>query len=301
MSPELFTNFIKVIKEHDKVISDIKKKKRLNEYFIENNLAILICALIYGAVLGFYVGGSQVALNAIKIPLLFFITFYIALPVFYILSVLSGLKVEFYQMAVLILTGYSVTAIIMISFTPVILFFILTAKEYLFTVFLNIGILSLAGYFSTVYILKNFDKFYSNRNWLPSVVVGCFVIAFVGTQLAWTLRPFFNTYEGFTRPVSGNFYVAISTTAANNPHISGPLIFLFVFIIVMMTLYYLFSSPGQPAPVSRTRMVPMPPISGIEQVVSPGLFTPECPDCKSGLKFSLNPYKWYCERCKTYL
>jgi hypothetical protein len=301
MPEKLLANFIKVIWNHEKVIADIKNEKRLMDYFIDNNIAILICALIYGAVLGFYAGGSQIPIDSIKIPLLFFITFYISLPVFYILSLLSGLRVKFFQMAVLVLTGYSVVAIIMISFTPVILFFIITAKEYLFTVFLNIGILSLAGYFATVYIIKNFKMFFENQKWLPSVTVGCFVIAFVGTQLAWTLRPFFRSYAGFARPVSGNFYIAVTTAAAENPHVSGPLIALFMFIIIMMTLYYIFSSPAKPISASQIDNSKMLSEPDGKKSKSSNLISPACRDCKSDLKFSLATYKWYCVKCNSYV
>jgi len=32
---------------------------------------------------------------------------------------------------------------------------------------------------------------------------------FVGTQLAWVVRPYFNYYEAFIRPPKKNFYVAM--------------------------------------------------------------------------------------------
>jgi hypothetical protein len=182
--------------------------------------------------------------------------------------------VKFFQMAVLVLTGCSVVAIIMISFTPVILFFIITAKEYFFTVFLNIGILSLAGYFATVYIIKNFKMFFENQKWLPSVLVGCFVIAFVGTQLAWTLRPFFRSYAGFTKPVSGNFYIAVSTAAAENPLIAGPLIALFILIIIMMTLFYIVSSLAEPISASRIDYSTMKSEPDGKKSKSPKLISP---------------------------
>jgi hypothetical protein len=41
------------------------------------------------------------------------------------------------------------------------------------------------------------------------ILIGCLVLIFVGTQLAWILRPYFHFYPLFIRPLSGNFYVAL--------------------------------------------------------------------------------------------
>ena len=41
------------------------------------------------------------------------------------------------------------------------------------------------------------------------ILIGCLVLIFVGTQLAWILRPYFHFYPFFIRPLGGNFYIAI--------------------------------------------------------------------------------------------
>lgn len=41
------------------------------------------------------------------------------------------------------------------------------------------------------------------------IYIGCFTLIFVGTQLAWILRPYFHYYPSFIRPLEGNFYEAI--------------------------------------------------------------------------------------------
>lgn len=240
MIRRIFSCVSKIITDHEQVIKDIKSEKKLNNYFIKTNLAILICTVIYGAVLGTYVGGYQVFINSIKIPILFFVTLYISLPVFFILDLLLGSKIKLYQMSVLLVTGYAIASIIMIAFTPVVLFFILTAKEYYFTVFLTIGILGFSGYFGIIYIYKNFRLFHKdNKRWFPSVLVGCFIIALVGTQLSWTLRPFFHTHEQFIRPTQGNFYVEIANGIAEHPYIAGPLLFFFLIIAFLVTLIFI--------------------------------------------------------------
>lgn len=41
------------------------------------------------------------------------------------------------------------------------------------------------------------------------ILIGVAVLIFVGTQLAWILRPYFHFYPFFIRPLGGNFYLAI--------------------------------------------------------------------------------------------
>jgi hypothetical protein len=41
------------------------------------------------------------------------------------------------------------------------------------------------------------------------ILIGCAVLIFVGTQLAWILRPYFNYSPFFIRPLGGNFYTAL--------------------------------------------------------------------------------------------
>lgn len=246
-----------VLHEQKNIIEDIKEKRMLKEHFIQNNIIIIFCTLIYGAVLGCYVDGEQVLLNSVKIPLLFLVTLYISLPIFYILETILGAKIEISQMALILLTGYVIAAIIMLAFAPLMLFFILTAKEYYFTVFLTIGIMGLAGYFSLYYIYKSFRMFHDDNKWYPAFVVGSFVIAFVGTQLSWALRPYFHSADTFTRPTDGNFYVAMADAATSEPAIAYSLLCTFGFIAFIITVL-MFMNSGSKRPTQRGE-IPLKP------------------------------------------
>lgn len=236
MNQQIFSYASRVITDHQQVIEDIKEHKNLKQYFIRNNLVILVCTLIYGAVLGAYVGGYQILINAIKIPLLFFVTLYISLPIFYILNLFAGSKIDLYQTSVLLITGYVIASIIMIAFTPFVLFFILTARDYYFISSLTIGISGLSGFLSIIYIFRNFSLFHETKKWYPSFIVGSFAIALVGTQLAWTLRPFYHSYDRFIRPVQGNFYVAMVELFSQEPYIVGFLLFIFGFMALLIAI-----------------------------------------------------------------
>jgi len=233
-----FSSVGKILNDHDKVVVDIKKNRKLPKYFVEGNLIILLCSLAFGAALGSYLGGYQMLINSFKIPLLFFVTLYISMPVFYILNTLTGTKTSLFQTVQLLVSGYSVAAVVLIAFTPLMFFFMITSKEYTFTIFLTMGVMGLAGWFGIVYIFKNYLKFHGpdSKKWLPSFLIGSFVIMFVGTQLGWTLRPYFHPYGDFIRPVSGNFYVAMAQAAGDSPGIAALIILIFGFIAFVATL-----------------------------------------------------------------
>lgn len=56
-------------------------------------------------------------------------------------------------------------------------------------------------------VIRSPDKGFSASS-LP-ILIGCVVLIFVGTQLAWILRPYFHFYPFFIRPLGGNFYTAM--------------------------------------------------------------------------------------------
>ena len=231
-----FTKLSQLAWAQQKIIQNVQKKRNLGKYIVECHIIILICTIIYGAVLGYFAKGEQVLLNALKIPLLFLVTLYITIPIIFIVDVLLENKISFSQVATLLLLGFTSTSIVLIAFTPLMFFFILTTIDYTFIVLLNISICGFAGYFGIVSILSGFKRFHKDASWSPSLFIGSFIIVFVGTQLAWTLRPFFHSYSEFTRPISGNFYVALGRLIEHNPTIGIVLIGVFLLIALLITV-----------------------------------------------------------------
>ena len=105
----------------------------------------------------------------------------------------------------------------MVSFTPIVLFFVLTGGNYHFLQLLHVAIFILSGAFGMKMVLDALKYSCEQKNVYPQTGVVVFrfwvvILAFVGVQLAWNLRPFladkdepyalFRTYEG-------NFYAAV--------------------------------------------------------------------------------------------
>ncbi|MHA2302400.1 MAG: hypothetical protein ACXACD_15740, partial [Candidatus Thorarchaeota archaeon] len=85
-----------------------------------------------------------------------------------------------------------------------------TFATYGFSILLNVLFFALAGLTAVSYLLNGFSRIHGdNKRWVPAMMIGSIVLAFVGTQLAWVLRPYFHVSWTFIAPPSGNFYIAL--------------------------------------------------------------------------------------------
>jgi hypothetical protein len=203
------------IRDREAVYQNIKSGIQLREYVVSAILATMISGALYGAVMGLYAGGIQILFDAIKIPMLLLISLFVSLPTYYVLSGILGGELSLRQMSVLFMISVTVMSIMMIAFLPVTLFFTLTTPErtfaaYGFTVILNVLFFGISGLTAVSYLLGGFNRIHGeNRKWVPAMLIGSAVLAFVGTQLAWVLRPYFHESFVFIAPPEGNFYIAL--------------------------------------------------------------------------------------------
>ena len=216
MDQQMFFDTLSLfIRDREAVYKNVKNETNLREYAITAILATIISAALYGAVMGLYAGGIQILYDAVKIPLLLLISLFVSLPTFYVLNVILGGELSLRQMAVLFMISMTIMSVMMIAFLPVTLFFTLTTPErtfaaYGFTVLLNVLFFALSGLTAVSYLLNGFNRIHGeNKKWVPAMMIGSAVLAFVGTQLAWVLRPYFHVSLAFVAPPEGNFYIAL--------------------------------------------------------------------------------------------
>jgi len=166
---------------------------------------------IYGAVMGFSNSLLQAISSAVKLPVLFLITLVICLPTLYFFNLLFGSRLSLSRTLALILTAIAVTAVLTLSFAPIALFFWLTAPHYKL---LNVAILTVTGFSGLTFLWQGMRQVEDKGSRLRSLVLWAWILVygFVGTQMAWTLRPFFGApglrFEIF-RDLGGNFYVNV--------------------------------------------------------------------------------------------
>ena len=172
---------------------------------------------LYGAVMGSTHSLWQALSSAAKLPILFLATLIVCSPTLYFFNVLFGSKQSLTQNIALILTAITVTAVLLLSFAPIILFFLLTTSQYQFFKLLNVAIFAIAGGMGVVFLSQGMRVVAASgkegaraRRWVLRLWV--LIYGFVGSQMAWTLRPFIGApsmkFELF-RQLGGNFYANV--------------------------------------------------------------------------------------------
>lgn len=169
---------------------------------------------LYGAVMGSTHSLWQTLSSGAKLPLLFLATLLVCAPSLYFFNLLFGSNQSLSQNLTLILTAITVTSVLLLSFAPITLFFLLTTSEYQFFKLLNVAIFAISGLMGIVFLYQGMrvvspptEEGAGARKWI--LILWMFVYAFVGSQMAWTLRPFIgapNTPFELFRQLGGNFY-----------------------------------------------------------------------------------------------
>jgi len=176
-------------------------------------------AAFYGLVMGSYqlgaAGGWKQALaSAIKVPCLFMLTLLICLPALYVASALLGSSLNLRQLLGILMAGFLVTTMLLVAFAPITAFFMLSARHYAFIKLLNVLFFAIATG-TGVGIIIGAVKTIGDQSAAQYRVLLRFwflIYAFVGTQMAWILRPFVGDPRlGFSvfRHLEGNFYADV--------------------------------------------------------------------------------------------
>ena len=126
-------------------------------------------------------------------------------------------------MLTVILSGFVMTSLIMAAFAPIVLFFLITGGNYAFLKLLHVAIFGVASLFGMKTILDGLTFCCEKQNVYPKIGVVVFrfwvlILAFVGMQLAWNLRPFIGSRGipfAVFRQREGNFYLAVARAAAD--------------------------------------------------------------------------------------
>ena len=180
-------------------------------------ISSIVFLALYGAVMGSTHSAWQMLSSALKLPILFLATLIICSPTLYFFNVLFGSNQSLTQNVALILTAITVTSVLLLSFAPIVVFFLLTTSNYQFFKLLNVAIFSVCGIVGVVFLsqgIKIVSAGGKEGAQTRRVVVWIWIVvyAFVGSQLAWTLRPFVGApsmeFEPF-RQLGGNFYTNI--------------------------------------------------------------------------------------------
>ncbi len=205
-----------VLQDKESFFAEIDSKQS-NRLILKQLLIICLFGFIYGMVMGSYHSSLQALIAGLKMMVLFVTTLLICFPSFFIIQQVLGSKMSFRQMVGIVLSGFVLASTITLSFAPVIIFFQLTGNNYHFLQLLHVAVFLFAGFFGMKLILEALKYACDKKNIYPQVGVTVFkvwivILAFVGIQLSWNLRPFLggkNDDFMLFRKYQGNFYTAI--------------------------------------------------------------------------------------------
>lgn len=237
----------RILRDRDDFWRQIHVEEDLSALIVQMLASSAVALACYGAVLGFSHSALQALSSAIKLPILFQLTLLICLPTLYLFNLVLGSKLSVQQALAMVLSAITVMSMLTLAFAPISLFFLITAPDYDFFKLLNVAIFALTGVVGLRFLMTGMRRMNSlahsdTRAVAPppaveggepvavtmpaveqpvnTVLLQIWVVlfGFVGTQLGWTLRPFFGSpdypFEIFRR-IEGNFYVNIAHTIQN--------------------------------------------------------------------------------------
>jgi hypothetical protein len=214
-----FAIFLSLLKDRKSFLEEIHESKQLKTKISALLICSFCCFAFYGAIIGSFHSFPQALSSAIKLPALFLITLVVCLPALYIFNALFGSRKTLAQHFTYIISAASVISLLLCGFAPVVLFFLITispVKDYAFYLVLNVAIFAIAGIFGVSFLYQAMRPNAEDDD--PNVKLRASILrfwlglyGFVGSQLGWTLRPFFGTAGQFEffRPREGSFFTGV--------------------------------------------------------------------------------------------
>ena len=209
--------FIPTLAESDETLNRILEYDGIKRRIAKLCLLMALFAFLYGLVMGSYQSPLQALVAGVKLVFLFAATLIICFPAFYVVQSVLGSQLKLFQILSIVLSGIVLSSAIMISFAPIVVVFLLTGDNYDFLRLLHVAVFVTAGLFGVLRVVSVLKYACEKRGIYPQrgVVVFRFwavIMAFVGIQMAWSLRPFVGDPGAafqLSREYEGNFYTAV--------------------------------------------------------------------------------------------
>ena len=209
--------YVTSFQDREKFLASLTSDEIPLSRHLRETVWLILLTAAYGGIMGCYGGAMHALASAVKLPILFLLSILICFPPFFMLQQILGSKIGIRPMFGIILAGFAMMALILASFSPIIIFFMITGDNYSFIKLLHVAVLGLAGLIGMKTILDALKYACEKRNVYPKIGVTVFrcwvlILAFVGMQLGWNLRPFVGSPDlqfEWVRQRQSNFYLAV--------------------------------------------------------------------------------------------
>jgi hypothetical protein len=214
--------------------SEVLESIRRDQDLVPLSAAFFAISLVMAAIYGVIMGATNlfqasimtmegkilfIPITAIKVPCLFLLTFAIVWPPIYVSNAFMGARNSWRQITAMLLGATAISTTVLASMFTVALFFTLTSRSYHFIKLMHVVFFAYAGLTGIAFLEKCLVHLNVSRRVRSSgglAVIWLLLYVFVGTQLAWVMRPFVGSpnekFQVF-RPRQGNFYESILQSA----------------------------------------------------------------------------------------
>ena len=182
-------------------------------------LAVAVGGAAYGAVMGCFGGFDsdrplQIVFSAAKVPLLLVVTAALAMPSFFVLNTLLGLRDDFAEAARAVVTTQVAVAVVLGSLAPYTALWYLSTGDYHEATAFNALMFGVASVAAQWVLRRRYAPLVArNRRHRAMLWAWLGVYGFVGIQMGWVLRPFIGQpgvpVTFFREGVWGNAYVVL--------------------------------------------------------------------------------------------
>ena len=185
-------------------------------------MTVAVCGALYGAVMGAFGGFSgdrlmQVVFSAAKVPLLILVTMALAMPSFFVINSLLGLRADFPAVLRAVAGTQAVMAVVLASLAPYTAVWYASTRDYHEATLFNAMMFAVASLSAQWVLRQRYAPLVASNprhRWM--LWAWLVLYAFVGVQMGWVLRPFIGqpgkAVTFFRGDSWGNAYVIVAET-----------------------------------------------------------------------------------------
>lgn len=178
------------------------------------------CGIAYGAVMGSWGGlrAAQIAYSAVKVPMLLTVAFLIAMPSFFVLNTLAGVRGDFRRVLALLGRAQATGGLVLAALAPLTAFWYASFAGYEAAVTFNALMFAAASLAAQGVLRRGYAEL-ARRNPVHRKLLMAWIViyGFVGVQMGWVLRPFVGSpgkaTTFFREGAWGNAYVEVAKIA----------------------------------------------------------------------------------------
>ncbi len=168
-------------------------------------IIMLVCLGIFGLVLGMFSAGTQLWAAPVKVIGGVLFSGLICLPSLYIFGALGGMNARVQDIAGLMLTFLSVTALLLVGFAPVVWLFSTSSNSIVFFGFLSLGIWIICLIFG-LRVIARASRSMGGRHGIH-LKVWATIFMLVTLQMTTTLRPIIGKSDKFLNLEEKRFFI----------------------------------------------------------------------------------------------